>query len=152
MKIAIIQNVPINDHRMVHINGIARELSKRGYNVDIIIQESNDEPQFNEVPYNITYIPSDTYSILGQLKFIYGLFTLLKKRKYDIIHAKNPFSSILPALINKSEAKVIYDVRGLWIDFGVHAGNISNTVAYILKKIDMFCMKKADRVIAISRN
>jgi len=151
MKIAIIQNVPINDHRMVHIDGIAKELIRRGYRVDVIIHESNKEPQFNALPYNVTYIPGDIYSILGQLKFIYGLFTLLKKRKYDIIHAKNPFSSILPALINKSEAKVIYDVRGLWIDFGIHAGNVSNKAAYFLKKIDMFCMEKADRVIAISK-
>ena len=150
MRISIIQNVSINDHRMVHTDGIARELIRRGHEVEVIIQKSNEKPQFNNFPYDITYIPGDTYSILGQLKFEYGLLNLLKKRKYDIIHAKNPFSSILPALLRKNGAKIIYDIRGLWIDFGVHAGTISRNTARLLSKIDMFCMRKADRVIAIS--
>lgn len=150
MKISIIQNVSINDHRMVHIDGIARELIRRGHDVEVIIQKSDEKPQFINIPYDLTYIPGDTYSILGQLSFQYGLLNLLKKRKYDIIHAKNPFSSILPALLRKNGAKTIYDIRGLWIDFGVHAGTISKKIAYFLNRIDMSCMRKADKVIAIS--
>lgn len=150
MKIALIQNVPINDHRMIHTDGVARELLKRGYKVDVIIQESNDKPQFNYLPYNLTCIPGDTYSILGQIKFSYKLFKLLKKREYDIIHTKNPFSSVFPILLNKSEAKIIYDIRGLWVDFGVHAGYFPKEISYLLKKIDLICMRKSDRVIAIS--
>jgi glycosyltransferase involved in cell wall biosynthesis len=135
---------------MIHTDGIARELVKRGHEVDIIIQESNDKPQFKDITYKLISIPGNTYSILGQIKFQYGLFKLLKNRKYDVIHAKNPFSSVLPAILNRNEGKVIYDVRGLWIDFGVHAETIPKNIAYFLSKIDMLCMRKADKVIAIS--
>lgn len=150
MKISIIQNVSINDHRMVHTDGIARELIRRGHEVEVIIQRSNEKPQFNNFPYDITYIPGDTYSILGQLKFVYGLLNLLKKRKYDIIHAKNPFSSIIPVLLKRSGANVIYDIRGLWVDFGVHAAAIGRFIAPFLNWLDILCMKRADRVISIS--
>lgn len=149
-NIAIVQNVPINDHRMVHTDGVARELVKRGYDVEVIIQESKGESPFKDPPYKVTYIPGETYSIRGQLKFGYELFKLLKKRNYDIIHAKNPFSSVLPALLMRPKFKVIYDMRGLWVDFGVHAGTIPGVIAHFLNRFDVFCMNKADRVIAIS--
>ena len=150
MRIALVQNVSINDHRMVHTDGVARELVKRGYDVEVIIQKSSEIPQFSDLPYKIICLPGGTYSILGQLEFAYGLYKFLKKRKYDVIHAKNPFSSVLPILLRKSGAKVVYDVRGLWIDFGVHSGDIPRIIAPFLKRVDMLCMRKADRVIAIS--
>ena len=150
LKIALVQNVPVNDHRMVHTDGVARELLKRGYDIDVIIQESSEISQFSDLPYKVIYIPGGTYSIGGQLEFAYGLFKFLKKREYDIIHAKNPFSSVLPALLRRSGAKVVYDVRGLWIDFGVHSGDIPGIIAPFLRRVDMLCMRKADRVIAIS--
>jgi len=150
MKIAIIQNVPLNDHRMIHTDGIATELIRRGHEVDVIIQESNEKPMFNDLSYNVINISGYTYSIAGQLKFAYGIFKLLEKQEYDIIHAKNPFSSVLPALLRKSKSKIVYDIRGLWIDFGIHSGIISKKIGYILKKTDTFCMRKSDRVIAIS--
>jgi len=150
MRIAFVQNVPINDHRMIHTDGVARELLKRGHNVDVIIQESDEKLQFSNLPYKVIYIPGGTYSILGQLKFAYGLYKFLKKRKYDVIHTKNPFSSILPVLMRKSGAKVVYDVRGLWIDFGVHSGDIPGIIVPFLRHVDMLCMRKANRVIAIS--
>ena len=149
-RVAFIQNVPINDHRMVHTDGVARELVKRGYDVDVIIQESDAENQFEDAPYEIICVEGETYSMLGQMKFFCDVLDLLKRKKYDVIHAKNPFSSVLPALLRKSGAKVVYDVRGLWVDFGVHAGTIPKVIAPFLNKFDVFCMNRADEVIAIS--
>ena len=48
-KVAFVQNVPFNDHRMVHTDGVARELIRRGYEVDVIIQRSS-EPCVLDVP------------------------------------------------------------------------------------------------------
>ena len=149
-KIAFIQNVRFNDHRMVHTDGIARELIKKGYDVDVIIQKSDLESCIVNVPYNIIQIHGGTYSIIGQMLFIIGLFLLLIKNDYDIIHAKNPFSSVLPALLCRCDEKIIYDMRGLWIDFGVHSRDIPEFIASLLWKIEMWCMRKSDKVIAIS--
>ena len=77
----------------------------------------------------------------------------MKKKKYNIIHAKNPFSSILPALLVKrsiGKTRIIYDIRGLWIDFGEHAKRIPKIIAPLLKKVDISCMNRVDKVIAIS--
>lgn len=149
LKIAYIQNVPFNDHRMVHTDGIAREMIKKGHHVDVIIQRSGVETNF-KVPYNVIQVPGSTYSIIGQIEFIINALFFLRKSNYDIIHAKNPFSSILPALFFKRNAKIVYDIRGLWIDFGVHAGDIPSFMAPFLWKLDLWCMKRADAVIAIS--
>lgn len=153
MKVAIIQNVSLNDHRMVHTDGIGRELINRGYDVEIIIQESKEKSPFGIPPYKIIDLPGDTYSISGQIEFTYNLLKLLKKKKYNIIHAKNPFSSILPALLLKrfvGKTKIIYDIRGLWVDFGVRAKRIPKIIAPLLNKLDNFCMNRADKIIAIS--
>src|SRR4030042_2841785 len=122
-KIAIIQNVNINDHRAVHVNGIASELVKRGYNVDVFLQKTKEKPQFKKTPYNLITVPGKTYSIYGQSRFMISCLIALKRKKYDIIHTKNPFSSLIPALIYKiffyKKCRVIYDIRGLWIDFAL---------------------------------
>jgi len=152
-KVAIVQNVSINDHRMVHTDGIGRELVKRGYDVEVVIQESGEKCQFENLPYELFCLPGDTYSIAGQLIFARNLFRLLRGKEYDIVHGKNPFSSVLPALLLKKvggRAKTIYDVRGLWVDFGVHAKRIPKAIASWLGWLDGFCMNRVDRVIAIS--
>lgn len=152
-KVAIVQNVAVNDHRMVHTDGIGRELVSRGYDVEVIIQESKGKSQVEAPPYKLVCLPGDTYSITGQLIFAHSLFRLLRRNEYDIIHGKNPFSSVLPALLLKKaggRARMIYDVRGLWVDFGVHAKRMPKAVALWLEKLDSFCMNHVDRVIAIS--
>jgi len=150
LNIAYIQNVPFNDHRMVHTDGIAREMIKRGHSVDVVIQRGDHGSRFEEAPYNIVEVSGGTYSVVGQMLFMFSVFFLLRDKDYDVIHAKNPFSSVLPALMCKRGSKIIYDMRGLWIDFGVHSGNVPSYMASLLWRIDLWCMKKADKVIAIS--
>lgn len=151
-RVAIVQNVAINDHRMVHIDGIGRELVRRGYDVDVVVQEGGGRCQSENTPYGLIGLPGDTYSVLGQLVFASSLFGLLRRREYDIIHAKNPFSSVLPALLSKRSGgpATVYDVRGLWVDFGVYAGRIPKGIGSWLNTLDRFCMNRVDRVIAIS--
>lgn len=134
---------------MVHTHNIAKELTTRGHQVDVIIQKSMI--RLNEkLPYNIIEIPGDTYSIPGQMRFCNKLHKVLQNKNYQIIHAKNPFSSILPAFSISSKPKIIYDIRGLWIDFGVTAGYIPRFLVPVLNRIDKLCMQKSDAVIAIS--
>ena len=69
-----------------------------------------------------------------------------------MFHTKNPFSSILPILLTgkNRETKTIYDIRGLWVDFGVHRGSFHPALGYLLNKVDVYCMNQTDAVIAIS--
>ena len=70
---------------MVHNDGIARELTKLGYNVDVIINNvSLKDPQFIDLPYKIYELGGNTYSFFGQLRFIYNLQRHIKKREYDV--------------------------------------------------------------------
>jgi len=104
----------------------------------------------DDLPYNIFEIPGETYSIVGQMNFCYNLWKLLQKKNYQIIHAKNPFSSIIPALSLQSSTKIIYDIRGLWIDFGANTGYIPNFLVPMFNQIEKISMKKSDAIIAIS--
>jgi glycosyltransferase involved in cell wall biosynthesis len=151
MRIALVQNITVFDHRMVHIDNVARELTARGHNVDVIINNSSQSTLKMVFPYKIIRIPGETYSIFGQIRFIYNLYQLLRKNKYEIIHSKNPFSSVFSALLIKAHSKIIYDIRGLWIDFAVHAGYIPQQLKRILNQIDTYCMKEVHAVIAISQ-
>jgi len=154
MKIAIIQNVTINDHRAIYNDGIARRLVKKGHNVDLILQETKEKKQFDDSPYNLIEIKGGNYSIFGEITFMYNLFKVLFKSDYDIVHCKNPFSSVLvPILLKRLKIKnfkIIYDIRGLWVDFGVTARYFSGFLGYFLNKIDISAMNLSDSVISIS--
>ena len=144
--------MPIQDHRMVHTDGVARELVKMGHEVDVYIQQSDHSNQFHDPPYELNYIEGETYSVKGQLEFCRRLVKKLEPRHYDVFHTKNPFSSLLPIILTgkNRETKTIYDIRGLWVDFGVHRGSFHPTLGYLLNKVDIYCMNQADAVITIS--
>jgi glycosyltransferase involved in cell wall biosynthesis len=153
VQVAIIQNIPITDHRMVHTDGISRQLIDQGYHVTAIIQKSDKKNQFKAPPYEIVQLEGDTYSIKGQLIFTYKLLNYLRKHQFDIIHAKNPFSSILaPLIIRKSgsDFKLVYDIRGLWADFLEDTRRRKSSWVFLFNKIDVACMNMSDGVIAIS--
>jgi glycosyltransferase involved in cell wall biosynthesis len=155
MKVAIIQNVTLNDHRSVHSHNIARELQNRGYTVDVILQKTEEELQFTEQPYRLIQLPGKTYSVSGQIAFMKALPPILKRENYHIIHAKNPFSSVLIPIflkkVNIVTSHVIYDIRGLWVDFGVHSHQFPPVLRPVLNGIDHILMHQCDHVIAISR-
>lgn len=152
VNIALIQNVTINDHRAIHIDSVARELVKRGHSIDVVLQKTTEEPQFSDIPYNLIELPGETYSVRGQIQFVVSSLRLLKG--HDIIHAKNPFSSVAaPAVLHTLriiKSKVIYDMRGLWVDFGVYSGLFSPGLGKVLNVIDTTLMQLCDHVIAIS--
>lgn len=154
MRIALIQNVTLNDHRSVHTHNVACELSRRGHDVDVILQKTDEVLQFGTRPYNLIQVPGETYSVKGQIKFMKASYTVVRKGNYDIIHAKNPFSSVLvPIFLKKMkliESKIIYDMRGLWVDFGVHAQQFSRIFGTALNAVDILFMRLSDDVISIS--
>ena len=154
MKIGIIQNVTLNDHRSVHSHNIACELVRRGHAVDCILQKTSEPLQYTERPYHLIQIPGNTYSISGQIQFMIYSWNVIKKGKYDIIHAKNPFSSLFSPVIlkimKKIRSRLIYDMRGLWIDFGVETQKFSPSLSIFLKKSEKVLADRCDAIIAIS--
>ena len=154
MRIALVQNVTLNDHRSIHFHNVACELQRRGNDVDLILQKTDEKLQFQKQPYRFIELPGETYSIRGQLDFMKALVPVVRKGKYQIIHAKNPFSSIFsPILLRKVhliQAKLIYDMRGLWVDFGVHSGQFSPSMGKVLNVVDKMVMHTCDHLITIS--
>ncbi|MBU7024257.1 MAG: glycosyltransferase [Theionarchaea archaeon] len=154
MKLAIIQNVTLNDHRSVHTHNVACELCRRGVDVDVIVQKTEEELQYPERPYQLIELPGETYSIKGQVQFILNSYHCLKGTKYDIIHAKNPFSSLFSAVIlkksGKIDSKIIYDMRGLWIEFGAGTGKFPSFLKLGLELMERILMGRCEHVVAIS--
>lgn len=154
MKVALIQNVTLNDHRSVHTHNVACELTKRGVEVDLIIQKAHEKLQFAERPYKLIQVPGETYSVTGQLHFMKASCAYIYNGKYQIVHAKNPFSSIFSSILLKKArlitSQIVYDMRGLWVDFGVHKKEVPPAVGTILNVIDTGLMHVCDHVITIS--
>ena len=150
MRIAVIQNVPLSDHRMVHTKGLAKELSSRGHEVEIIYQGSNHQESGE---FKLTPLEGEVYSIKGQISFIKNILKYLRNTEYDILHCKNPFSSVIPCLFSRSynsKTKIIYDMRGLWVDFGVYSKKIPRCMRRPLNFVDFQAMKRCDKIVSIS--
>ena len=153
IRVAIVQNVPVTDHRMVHTDGLSRELINAGHEATVIIQKSSNRDQFHDPPYETVQLNGSTYSVYGQMQFTLELLSHLRKNEYDIIHAKNPFSSTLaPLILRKTGArfKLVYDIRGLWVDFMNDVKDMMTPWTHLLNKIDVACMNSCDGVITIS--
>ncbi len=155
MRVAIVLNFPPDDHRLVYARGLAKELVRKGHYVTLFLQKGDQSKKEDETaPYAVVALTGSTYSLWGQLRFMWGLFQYLKRRRWDVIHGRNPFSSVLPSLLLRrlgvTDAPIVYDVRGLWIDFGYRDKRFGNLLYQLLRMTEGVVMRNADRIIAIS--
>lgn len=122
--------------------------------MDVIVQKTEEELQYTERPYQLIELPGETYSIKGQLQFILNSYHHLKGARYDVIHAKNPFSSLFSAVLlkelGKIDSRIVYDMRGLWIEFGADTGKFPSFLKHGLEMVEEMLIKKCDQMVAIS--
>lgn len=151
-KTVIIQNVTPNHHHAVYIDGFVRELNKGSFETQVLLQKTDQAFQFKNIPYKMRLLPGKTYSPIGQIQFILAAINELRRIQPDLVHAHNPFSSLVAPLVlrRKGSPKIIYDVRGLWVEFGIHAGYFPPLVGRMLMQFDRYLMQRCDYVIAIS--
>jgi len=155
-RVLIVQNVKANHHHVTYIDGIARALDRSQFEPIVVLQAGAEITDSYPPPnYELHMLPGATYSIPGQAKFMASLAGLLDRiRAIDVVHCSNPFSSVLPALLHKRlrarNYAVIYDMRGLWVEFGVHSGGFSPGLARLIDSVDVAALKASDAVIAIS--
>ncbi len=154
IKVGMIQNVTLNDHRSVYSHNMACELRERGVEADLILQKTHEPLQYTHRPYRLLQVPGQTYSVRGQIQFVTASLPVMKRGFYDIVHAKNPFSSVFSPVVLKEvgaiRSKIIYDMRGLWIDFGILSGKIPPYLGPFLKRMESLLMGRCDHLIAIS--
>jgi len=153
-QVAIVQNVTINDHRAVYINGVATNLDRRRYEPTVYLQRTEEPAQFAHIAYPLTTLPGKTYTPVGQVRFMATSSLSKPLWRTDILHGVNPYSSVLPAVLRRSlgrkRPRLVYDIRGLWTEFGGQAAYFPRWLAKLLDRIDVFAMRRCDRVIAIS--
>ncbi len=155
MKVAIVLNFPQNDHRLVYARGIADELGRRGHHVLVILQgEGESGGAIPRRHYQVRLLGGNTYSIVGQIRFMLELFFLLLKLKVDVVHGRNPFSSVLPAIILRNlgllNCVIVYDARGMWVESAYLTGRLRGPAYRIVHALEDFVMNTADRLISIS--
>lgn len=155
MKVALALNFPPDDHRLVYARGISKELTRRGHSVSLVVQKGKGITDLgNREPYELVGLPGSTYGFSGQLLFMWRLFLFLRKRDWDIIHARNPFSSVLPPILLRKlghkNAAIIYDIRGLWIDTAYLDGRFGPLSYFALRRLEGLVMSLVDRIITIS--
>lgn len=156
LRSAIIQNVPASHHHVVYIDGVARNLDRSRFEPLVFLQRGDDiSANYPPINYDLHLFPGSTYSPIGQLKFMAASWWALEA-EYDpaIIHCINPFSSLLPAILSRrrgrSLPRIIYDMRGLWVEFGVHAGYFPEPLGALIDRLDVQLMRRCDKILAIS--
>ena len=127
MRVALVQNVTQFDHRMVHIDNVARELTVRGHHVDVIINNSSQSIKKTSCPYKIISIPGETYSIFGQIRFVYNLYKLLRKKQYELAIGHIIGSCLVDATVSVGSGQLFFPqavsgrtamITGLYAIFG----------------------------------
>jgi len=96
---------------------------------------------------------------LLKLFFLTSLILLTENRKINIIHCRGLYPCIIGLFFKLTlKKKLIFDMRGLWIDEKVDAGliNINKSlfdkfIFKVLKKIELECLTKSDRIIVLTK-
>jgi glycosyltransferase involved in cell wall biosynthesis len=155
-KVVIIQNVAADHHHVVYLDGFVRKLDRSRFEPVVILQKGADiSAHYPPINYQLHLLSGKTYSPIGQLRFMLSCWHAIRREEeIAILHCVNPFSSVVPALLakmlNKRSPAIIYDRRGLWVEFSVHAGHFSPAMANMIDKFEVGLMKRCDRLIAIS--
>lgn len=109
-------------------------------------------------------VKEDTNNIFIKIKKFFRILAFKKeilrvvlKEKPDVLHAHAMFFCAYPAIIigKKMQLPVFYEVRSLWEerrkDFA--PSNVLRKIEFIvLRKIETYCMNKADHIVAINEN
>ncbi len=90
-----------------------------------------------------------------QLKEIYKVVKhikkLNKKENFQIFHTRSFLPTLIGFLSKRKNIKIIFDIRGFWIDEKLDSGRMKSTFLYkILKKIDDYLYKNADHVVTLT--
>jgi glycosyltransferase involved in cell wall biosynthesis len=107
-----------------------------GFTVDIACNCGDISLRLKEQGYKLHHIPfSRNLNILSHIKNIYRLVKLLKREKYDILHAHTPVASIISRLAGRIARvpTIIYTAHGFY--FHENMNPIVYKVAYYLEKI-----------------
>ena len=96
---------------------------------------------------------------LLKLFFLTSLILLTEKRKINIIHCRGLYPCIIGLFFKLTLGKkLIFDMRGLWVDEKVDAGliNINKSVIdkslfLVLKRIEEVCLFKSDCIIVLTK-
>lgn len=155
--VAIVQNVTPNHHHAVYIDGFARRLKNTHFRPTVILQNTTEPLQFADMPYDLHLISGKYRSVIGQMQFTQSLWPALNRiENCLIIHTMNPFAPLVISLLwrrfrfKQPRPKIIYDVRGLWVEIGTHLRYFPPWTGRFINALDVGLAKQADLVIAIS--
>ena len=141
------------------------KLHKKEVDITLISFEknlTNSLIEQNKHPFlkNITWIPKKYHkrptSLATLFDVLVGIFSgisIIRKKKIDFIHARSyvafTIGYVLKCLLGK---KIIFDMRGFWVDEKVDAGKWKNgSILYtVAKKCEDFFIKKADEIIVLT--
>jgi glycosyltransferase involved in cell wall biosynthesis len=95
------------------------------------------------------------FKLLSIFSFIYKIKKTIENENIDIVHAHSTFYVGLSSYVASrlTQKKFIYEVRSLWEERMLSSNSISIRLQYkIIKFLEYFTMKLADKVIVINDN
>jgi len=74
-----------------------------------------------------------------------------KKENFQIFHTRSFLPTLIGFLSKDKKCKIIFDIRGFWIDEKLDSGRMKSIFLYkILKKTDYYLYKNADHVVTLT--
>lgn len=147
--VCVIQNVELGttEALSVFLTNITKNFSADKTIVDLIVSDATKAPKdlLKQVQ-SIYTTKTKLYSILDNFIFSLKTFRALRKIQkslyIDVIHCIRPNSSLLGAVFFKffinPNVKIIYNVRGPWIDVAILRKHVDPSVSKLFKHVAYF--------------
>lgn len=128
------------------------EYFKKKRKIFLLSFEISKTKKINKNHHILKYKNFLSFKIIVFLYSIFFMYKLCKKNNIKIVITRSYVPQIITVLLKYfSDIKIIFDIRGFWFDEKKDFNSINLLSYYILKKIERFLFKKADRILTLSK-
>ena len=137
----------------VFILNLARSFKKMGIDVEVAAGSGDylfQELENYNIPYHYLHSLKRDFSIFSSFRFIYDLYTLLRTKRYDIVHlnSSNTLIGTISCHLLKKRPKIVFTFHGL--SFLDKNFNISVLIKPFAKLYFNFFLRMVDKPVFVS--
>lgn len=154
MKILLVITKSEIGGAQVFILNLAKSLKKLGNNVEVVAGDGNylfEELEKKEIKYHYLNSLKRNFNITKSLYFIYDLYRLLMKNKYDIVHlnSSNTLIGAISARLLSKRPKIVFTFHGLSILDKNY--RVNSLIKYLTKLYYKMLLKLVDGSVFVSQ-
>jgi hypothetical protein len=130
---------------------LIKALMEKGYIVQSACSDTGRTEHLRQEGLNIIGIPIERkISLISNIRSVIKLYSLIKKEKYDIVHAHTPVAAVLGRIAARlaGTKHIIYTAHGFYFHEGM--SKYQYLLYYYMEIVFSYCLYKAEKIMSFA--